>query len=139
MENKIPLVADTSALISLVSTTDRNHSPAVDLAAKIGEQKRPLIVPGEIVTEALNVFSKKISKEVALEAAKNLLGSGTYLIVETTPQIRGKALGKFKVLPRMVSFTDCLVMAFADEFETREIFGFDEVFAKEGYKRFGLD
>jgi predicted nucleic acid-binding protein len=33
-----------------------------------------------------------------------------------------------------VSFTDCLVMAVADRFGTKVIFGFDEVFRKNGYR-----
>ena len=30
-------------------------------------------------------------------------------------------------------FTDCIVMANADSFKTKDIFGFDEVFRKNGY------
>ena len=32
------------------------------------------------------------------------------------------------------SFVDCLVMTSADYYQTQEIFGFDEVFAKNGYR-----
>ena len=46
-----------------------------------------------------------------------------------------QALQKFETLPQGVSFTDCLVMATADEYETRDIFGFDKQFADAGYNR----
>jgi predicted nucleic acid-binding protein len=37
------------------------------------------------------------------------------------------------------SFVDCLVMATADFYDTREIFGFDAVFAKNGYSLPGTE
>jgi hypothetical protein len=45
------------------------------------------------------------------------------------------ALDKFAVLPQGVSFTDCLVMATADAYFTKDIFGFDKQFADAGYTR----
>jgi predicted nucleic acid-binding protein len=33
-----------------------------------------------------------------------------------------------------VSFTDCVVMAVADTYGTKRIFGFDEAFTKNGYR-----
>jgi predicted nucleic acid-binding protein len=42
---------------------------------------------------------------------------------------------KFKTAADAVSFTDCIVMAVADEYGTREIFGFDKQFADAGYQR----
>ncbi len=38
------------------------------------------------------------------------------------------------VLPQSVSYTDCVVMAVADEYHTTQIFGFDEDFKKHGYR-----
>jgi predicted nucleic acid-binding protein len=35
--------------------------------------------------------------------------------------------------PERVSFVDCLVMAYARLYDTREIFGFDAVFVQNGY------
>ena len=62
-----------------------------------------------------------------------------FIIAETTLEVRIEALEKFQKQPKSVSFTDCIVMAFADEYETREIFGFDDAFRKNGYIRFGID
>jgi hypothetical protein len=45
------------------------------------------------------------------------------------------ALEKFGDLPQGVSFTDCLVMAVADEYGTPGIFGYDKQFADAGYHR----
>jgi len=45
------------------------------------------------------------------------------------------ALDKFAASPNAVSFTDCLVMAAADVYWTKEIFGFDKQFSDAGYIR----
>ena len=37
-------------------------------------------------------------------------------------------------LSESVSYTDAVVMAVADEYETQKIFGFDEAFATCGYE-----
>ena len=42
---------------------------------------------------------------------------------------------KFGTVPQSVSFTDCLVMAVADEYGTRDIFGLDKQFTDAGYNR----
>jgi len=67
------------------------------------------------------------------------LATKIFLVVESSEYIRIEALRKFHNQPAAVSFTDCLVMAFADFYETREIFGFDEAFRKNGYARLGID
>ena len=45
-----------------------------------------------------------------------------------------EAVERFAQQPSSVSFTDCLVMALADRLGTKLIFGFDEVFRKNGYR-----
>ena len=56
-------------------------------------------------------------------------------VVLTTQANNAQAQKKFAKLPQSVSFTDCLVMATADEYETIDIFGFDKQFADAGYTR----
>lgn len=134
-----PLIADSSALVSLASVTDQNHKIAVRLSDQIKSANRSIIVPGEIFAETVNIVGKKVSKEMALVVGRKFIAVGAFDVVETTPNIRLVALKKFERQPKSVSFTDCLVMAFADEYETHDIFGFDETFQKEGYVRFGID
>lgn len=133
------IVVDSSSLISLFSPADSNHDIAKILSEDFKSQKISLIVPGEIFTETVNVFGKKINHEIAVKYGKFILATDEYTLVDTNYQIRQNAFEKFQKQPKSVSFTDCLVMAFADEYETKEIFGFDEVFRKNGYRRLGLD
>ncbi|MBI2326892.1 PIN domain-containing protein [Candidatus Curtissbacteria bacterium] len=136
---KTPVIADSSALVAQASTVDHDHNLAVSLSIHIKKTNRALIIPGEIFAETLNVLGKKVNHELSVETGWKFLESKELSIMEATLQIRKKTLEKFQRQPKSVSFTDCLVMAFADEFETNEIFGFDETFAKNGYKRLGID
>ena len=133
------IIVDSSALFSIFSPSDTNHNIAKKIGLDIAKQAFSLIVPGEIFTETVNVLGKKINHQITSKYGSFILTTEDYIIFETTPQIRAEAFNKFQKQPRSVSFTDCLVMAFADEFETKEIFGFDETFRKNGYIRFGID
>ena len=52
------------------------------------------------------------------------------MVVEITPLVRSNALTLYEKQAASVSFTDCLVMACADEYKTNLIFGFDSAFGK---------
>lgn len=134
-----PIITDSSAFVSLASVSDKNHQLALKVSEDLIKTNRPAIVPGEIFTETVNVLSKKINHKTAIEAGEKIFASEAFIVIETSPAIRSDALEKFKSQPESVSFTDCLVMAFADAFHTQDIFGFDQVFRKNGYKRLGVD
>lgn len=130
-----PLIADTSALVSLATKTDHNHHAAVMAATELQKTKRAIILPADILSETLNILGKKSDKQTAHKAAEQLLHEGTqFILVDTAVHIPA-ALRKFIQLPPGVSFTDCLVMAVADHYQTRDIFGFDKQFADAGYTR----
>lgn len=133
------IIGDSSAFVSLASTLDRNHALARKISIEIKESKRDLILPGEIFTEVINVIGKKIDHKTAVRQGEEILNSKELIIEDTTPKIRHLAFERFKTQPKSVSFTDCLVMAFADEYDTKEIFGFDKIFKKNGYTRMGID
>lgn len=134
-----PVVLDTSGLISFISLSDSNHEIALGVNQSLKEKNQPVILPGEIFTETINVIGKKIDHQTSLATANLILTSNQFAIIDTTPQIRESALEKFAHQPASVSYTDCLVMAFADFYQTKYIFGFDKVFAKNKYCRLGLD
>lgn len=133
------IIGDSSAFFSLVIKKDQNHSNATTTIREIIDNKASVIVPGEVFTELVNILGKKVNHLVAIKTGKMILQKPELTIIETTDVIRGSAFEKFKEQPKSVSFTDCIVMAFADHFETQEIFGFDEAFKKNGYVRIGID
>ncbi|MBI2103617.1 PIN domain-containing protein [Candidatus Woesebacteria bacterium] len=133
------IIIDSSAVISLGTVSDSNYAKAKEISSQIRPDERLVILPGEIFTEIINVVGKKVGHDAANKQAEKLISSKTWVIEETTSAIRKSTIKKFKKQPKSVSFTDCLVMAFADEFATKLIFGFDETFRKNGYLRLGID
>jgi hypothetical protein len=55
-------------------------------------------------------------------------------VIDSSPAARETALSQLLTLSASVSYTDAVVMAVADEYETQKIFDFDEAFANCGYE-----
>jgi predicted nucleic acid-binding protein len=128
------IIGDTSALISLVVPTDHNHKAAVEAAEKLRATQKEIIVINAVYEEFLNTLGKKFGHDVAIAASQRLLYP--FVLLNEPQDIPSSgALDKFAVLPPAVSFTDCLVMATADAYFTKDIFGFDKQFADAGYTR----
>ena len=133
MENSHSIIiADTSGLVSLFLPGDHNHAVAVKAAQKLQNQQKDILIPAAVFVEFLNVLGRKVGHGPALAAAAEL--TAPFLIGGESADL-SSALKKFEMAPPAVSFTDCLVMAVADEYTTRDIFGFDKQFADAGYRR----
>lgn len=139
MTSSLTIVTDSSALISLASVTDQNHKKAKQVVSWIKDNTIINVLPGEVLTESVNILGRKFGHPPASELYKQITVDKTFLIQETNHEIRSLAFEKFKLQSGSASFTDCLVMAFCDHFKTRSIFGFDEDFKKNKYRRLGLE
>ncbi len=128
------VVIDSSALFSLVSFDDANHERAVAVSHSLFTSGRILLLSDEVFAETLNIIGKKLGRDKQLTIGREFLHSGAYIFPPTGEEERVKALIKLEKLPASVSYTDAVVMAVADSFETKEIFGFDAVFAEQGYR-----
>ena len=137
--SKTTVVADSSGLISLVSATDQNHQKAIEIGQVLTQEHGTILIPSDVFSETLNIAGKKLDHQAALGTAETLYSTNPFLIVDSNEKIRQQALSILKNQPESVSFTDCIVMATADSFDTKEIFGFDETFKKNGYIRLGID
>ena len=126
------IIADSSGLVSLATDTDANHQAAVAAAQGLLAVPGTIIVPSDVFSETMNVLERRSSHETALKLASEL-AEGPFLVVPTE-RVLQDALAKFARLPASVSFTDCVVMATADAYGTKDIFGFDEAFRKNGYR-----
>jgi predicted nucleic acid-binding protein len=56
------------------------------------------------------------------------------VLIETRPYLVA-ALEKFKDQSQAVRLTDCIVMTVADDYGTKDIFGFDKQFKEAGHRR----
>jgi predicted nucleic acid-binding protein len=127
------LIADTSGLISLAVQTDVNHTPAITATKPLQEQQRTILVPYEVFVETVNVLGKRVGHLGAAAVAAYLTTTPLFLVIDTSKEARQHALDRFVEQPPAVSFTDCIVMAVADEYGTKAIFGFDTDHEKNGY------
>jgi len=130
---KHTVIADTSGLFSLASETDRNHARAIAEGEILFKAAGTIILPHDVFTETINILGKKANHAAAMGTASIFLQEPAYLIVDPDEAMRRQALAKFQEQNEDVSFTDCMVMACADRFKTKHIFGFDNVFSRNGY------
>lgn len=128
------IIADTSGLISLFSADDHNHDVAVKAAEQLRKERRDVLIPAAVYVEFLNILGRKAGHAVATAAVSEF--TAPFMVLSEPRDLPATpALAKFKTAPDAVSFTDCIVMTVADEYVTREIFGFDKQFADAGYHR----
>jgi predicted nucleic acid-binding protein len=121
--------------VSLATDTDHNHIQAKEVAVRLHNVSRPIILPTAIFVETINVLGKRSGHETALKAAAEFLRPGSqFVLIETTPYL-SRALEKFKDQAPGVSLTDCMVMAVADDYGAKDIFRFDKQFEDAGYHR----
>jgi len=129
------IVVDSSGLISLVVQSDSNHEQAIAVANNFVGAQGQVVVPAEVFAETLNILGKKFGHEFAAGTVQAVLESSAFAVVPTSDVTRRDAVDQFRAAPAGVSFTDCLVMKVADEFGTKNIFGFDKQFEDAGYSR----
>ena len=128
------IIADTSGLISLFSPNDRNHEEAIKAAKQLTNDQKSILIPAAVFVEFLNILGRKAGHEAALAAASEL--TPPFLVLSEPANLpQNPALEKFARVPESVSFTDCIVMAVADTYNTPDIFGFDKQFQDAGYHR----
>ena len=128
------IIADTSGLVSLFSPDDRNHAETLNAAKRLQHENKDILIPAAVFIEFLNVMGRKAGHAVALAAVTEL--TPPFLVLsEPSSLLESPALFKFEAISEAVSFTDCLVMAVADEYGTKDIFGFDKQFEEAGYQR----
>ena len=133
------IIADSSGLISTFVQRDQNHNLAKKIKEKTIKDKNIIYLPHEVFSETVNIVGKKMGHEAAVDLGTTILQTDLFFVLPSNYALIKRALEMFYKQVQSVSFTDCMVMAFADEYETKEIFGFDESFKKNGYIRIGID
>ena len=128
------IIVDSSGLISLIVESDSNHGAAVAIANDFVDSQSKALVPAEVFAETLNILGKKFGHEYAAGTVQAVLESSAFAVVPTSDVTRIDAVEQFRMSPSGVSFTDCLVMKVADEFGTKDVFGFDKQFEDAGYR-----
>jgi predicted nucleic acid-binding protein len=138
MSSSKPVILDSSALIAEINLVDSLHEQAQAINDVLSQTQQRVILPYEVFAEAINIFGKKVGRVEAAHAGKALLArhaSGSLRILPSSEVILTAALDLLPTAKgQSPSFVDCLVMVSADHYQTPYIFGFDEAFAKNGYR-----
>jgi len=129
------IIADSSGLISLLIDTDSNHHAAHGIATRLTEDGVTILVPSEVLAETINILGKKFGHEQTAQVVEGLFQSAVFPVIPSSDVVRKDALERFRGIISSVSYTDCLVMAVADHYGVTSIFGFDDIFSKQGYQR----
>jgi predicted nucleic acid-binding protein len=134
------VILDSSALIAQINVKDLWHKKANTISEFIERTDRKVILPAEVLAETLNRIGNNISRQDAVFAGYALLErneTGDILITHSNTEILSATLNLLNSVQeppdKRASFVDCLVMATATFYDTREIFGFDAVFSKNGF------
>jgi predicted nucleic acid-binding protein len=135
------VILDSSALIAQINVKDLWHKKANTVSEFIERTDRQVILPAEVLAETLNRIGNNIGRQDAVLAGNALLErneTGDILITQSNMEIISATLNLLKTVSepqdKRASFVDCLVMATAAFYDTREIFGFDAVFGKNGFQ-----
>jgi predicted nucleic acid-binding protein len=127
------VIADSSALVALTNPNDFDHQRALTRKAELEALQASILIPTEVFSETVNIMGKKFGHALASEAAEVMMSAPLFLVVDCSSAYTA-ALERFRQAPDSVSFTDCLVLASADHYNTKQIFGFEEYFQKQGYE-----
>jgi predicted nucleic acid-binding protein len=134
------VVLDSSALIAQINGKDIWHKKADAITAFIAQTERHVILPSEVFAETLNRIGNNIGRQAAVRAGRALLArhaAGDLLLTHSNPTLAAVSLALLQTVEapqdKQASYVDGLIMATADFYGTREIFGFDAVFPQNGY------
>ena len=134
------VILDSSALIAQINVKDLWHKKANTVSEFVERTDRKVILPAEVLAETLNRIGNNIGSQEAVLAGTALLErneTGDLLITHSNTDILTATLNLLKSVrepqDKRASFVDCLVMATATFYDTREIFGFDAVFERNGF------
>ena len=140
------VILDSSALIAQINVKDLWHKKANTISEFIERTDRKVILPAEVLAETLNRIGNNIGRQDAVLAGNALLErheTGDILITYSNTDILAATLNLLKAIQeppdKRASFVDCLVMASASFYDTREIFGFDAVFGRNGFQLPGIE
>jgi predicted nucleic acid-binding protein len=130
------VIFDSSGLVSLVKSDDQLHDKAVRVAERLSADGWRLLLPYEVLAESLNTIGKLVNRRSAIivgDALMEQYGAQELMFIQGEPHLITSALQRLESTAGAPSFIDCLVMACADEHQTKFIFGFDTTFRKNGY------
>jgi len=126
---------ETSAFIALYLKGDDFHSQAAELLKEL-RGKTTFVTSNFILDEIYTFLRAKKGKQVAVNFAEFLAQNAEVVkLRRISLEDEKEAFGYFKKFDFSgLSFTDCTSFALMKKLEIKEVFTFDQHFAKAGFK-----
>ena len=124
---------DTSALIALAVSSDKNHARAVGFLRTALSAGTRFIVGRPVLIEYIDGVTKRIGKSEAIEQLRALEASAAMRIEPEVEEDHREARDLFlRYDDQPIDMTDCLSFALMGRLRLQEAFTFDRDFATHG-------
>jgi predicted nucleic acid-binding protein len=126
---------DTSALVGKLLETDEHHVRAQAVLRGLLREGRDFLTTDYIFDEVVTRVRGRADHPSAVKAGESILSSEMIEMVEVDASLRKESWRLFKKFrDQRLSFTDCTSFAVMRKFGIREVFTFDDDFAKVGFE-----
>ncbi|NJE60980.1 type II toxin-antitoxin system VapC family toxin [Thermococcus sp. 21S7] len=128
---------DTSALIALFNSRDRNHGAAVEFLSRSLEEGRVFLLSRPVLLEYLNGLAKRVGKGIAREQYEALKSSSFVYLERETEEDWSRAWELFFKYhdQRGIDLFDSLSFAIMERLGLRKAFTFDHDFEIHGFEK----
>ncbi len=125
---------DTSALIAIISSRERDHKAAVDHFSALARAGGKLVMGRPVLTEFLDGVVKRIGKGTAIAQLDRIERSSVYRVEPDLDEDHAKARTYFlRHHDHEIDMTDSLSFAIAERLGIKEVFTFDSDFTTHGF------
>lgn len=130
------LFVDSDAFIALAKHDDANHEKAERVLAVLEKRDVVFASSNYVFSEVVTVLSQRVNKEAALSFIRAMKSPTSHLFLYWADQnVQEHAIRVFeKQTSKNVSFVDCVNMALLTMHGIAEIFSFDQVYHKNGFR-----
>lgn len=134
------ILIDSDAFYALSDKTDSNHKKAVRILREITASHKQPFTNHWVISEVATVLSRRNSQKDASTFVTEMIKRSVMPIVTIDIDVLYQAYDTFlSVMRKNTSMVDCINIAILKSYKLGEIFSFDEVYKKEGFKRIGID
>jgi len=125
---------DTSALVALAHTRDRNHGAARRFLRQMAKKRRPLMTSTDVFDETVTLVRRRIGHMAAVRTGESLRTSTWCRLVEVDDEHRELAWQMFvRYDDHLLSFTDCTSFAIMQSMRLTDAFTFDDDYVTAGF------
>lgn len=126
------VLIDSDAIFAIAVKTDAHHEKALTLQEIATRSK--IFISDFVFGEAVNLLSRRVSKNLADSYIREFSEGNMYMIVATEKIIATAQDFFLRQITKDTSFVDCVNMAVAKRLGIDTIFSFDRAYERNGFK-----